>query len=265
MSELDYIRTEALSIEEGSTTTVYCPFCDNEKPYAPSLSLTRNEDGLVYNCYRAVCSGRGFIGSMPYERLDKAPVKPTTNPFTGETKGLTSQVYDALWNNYRIRPQEAAPFRLSGGRLIMPMVRHDGGVWGKNSKAWYNPTSGKKSINYISVPYEAGVHWATPNRNCETAILVEDILSATRVRQDTPWHSVALLGTKFNDNTVKSLMQKGIKHVVVALDPDALSKAVWIVNKYRVFFNTFKVLSLSKDPKDLSEEEFNEEVVSNIQ
>jgi hypothetical protein len=265
MSEIDYIKAEALGIEEGATQAVYCPFCDNEKPYAPSLSVTRTEEGIVYNCYRAVCSGRGFLGSMPYGGAEKAVEKPKTNPWRGETFML-SEVWSAvIESRYNLRPEHVGRWRMGGANnLIMPMVTHEGKVWGVNSKILLGPV-GKKSMNYISVPYDAGMHWATPVRKCDTAIVVEDIISATRCCQDLgEIHSVALLGTVFNDTTVKCLMARGIKHVIIALDPDALSKAVWIVNKYRVFFNTLRILSLSKDPKDLTTSEFKNEIADNI-
>jgi len=267
MNELSYIRAEALSIETGVTRAVYCPFCDNESPYSPSLSITRTDEGIVYNCYRAVCSGKGFIGSMPRERVEKVTRKPTTNQFKESTQLLSEEQKKQLFGEYNLSDRHCATWRVSYGRLVMPMRDDKGNIWGYNSKSMWDVFPGsRKSVNYVHIPYEGGVHWATDSRHVsDKVVVVEDIISATRVAATIKnVHVIALLGTVFNDHTVKALMGKRIKHVVIALDPDALSKAVSIVNKYRVFFNTFKILSLSKDPKDLSKEKFHDEMVRNI-
>ena len=148
----------------------------------------------------------------------------------------------------------------------MNLCRENGSIWGRNSKMMAPFTGTKKSINYISEDYPAKMHWCLNKlMPTESIILSESVLDATKCHQLQHTHrSAALLGTVFNDETIKCLLEANIKHVVLALDPDALAKAASLVSKYRVFFNTFKILSLSKDPKDLSQEEFDDEIVSNL-
>jgi hypothetical protein len=47
----------------------------------------------------------------------------------------------------------------------------------------------------------------------------------------------------------------------MALDPDATDKAVEILQKYSVFFGNFSVVVLSKDPKDMTDDEIKEEIL----
>ena len=60
---------------------------------------------------------------------------------------------------------------------------------------------------------------------------------------------------------VKDLLRHGYNNVVLALDPDALFKAIELKKKWGLFFNTFRVASLTKDPKDLPHDTLFEELI----
>jgi hypothetical protein len=69
---------------------------------------------------------------------------------------------------------------------------------------------------------------------------------------------VSLLGTNWNDATTVEL-QKVTRHVVLALDADTWDREkplpIEIAKKYSLFFETFSVVKVSKDPKDMNDEE----------
>ena len=111
MNELKHIKMEALGIPIGQSKTVHCCFCDNDPPYAPTLSITRTDDGILYNCFRAACSGSGFIGSLPTsEMVTRGGIGPDPDrfiprPYTEPTQAANPTDLHERWG---LTPEEVA-------------------------------------------------------------------------------------------------------------------------------------------------------------
>ncbi len=253
MKDLDYIKMEALSLPEGETTTVTCCFCGKDK----KLSITRKEDGIVYNCWSASCSGKGFIGSYGATHADR--VKPIFKPskYPLATELLTEEMYDHLADTYGLNGRT---LRINGIRqakwineLLIPLFDRIGARYGQTTKNL--DRRHKKSIHYIERP-EPMLHYTNFNlpSTCQGVVLVEDCLSAMRVTQlDKGWRGVALLGTILNRDKVRNLKKGGNNDIIIALDPDATNAAWKLQRKYGLFFDTCKVAVMSADPKDSSD------------
>ena len=261
MSELNYIKQEALSLAVGDEEKVFCPFCDNRKPWAPSLKITRIPEGILYHCYRAVCSGQGFIGTLPSNLLKESAAQSTVKlfkprPYKKDTTEILYAMYEYILKNYCITKTELKRNGIlqTGGTdevgLVMPLFNRMGYEFGHTTKIIHANGTQLKAIHYLTTD-TCKLHYAVGS-NCDgaTVILVEDVLSAIRVSEFR--QGVALLGTHLNDAMVKDLLIAGFKNVIVALDPDAISKATTMRQKYSLFFNTFSVVALPDDPKDLS-------------
>ena len=257
----DYIKKQALSLGVGDSRLVHCPYCDNDIPYSPSMSITRDEDKLLYHCFRAVCGRSGAVTSLSSGGV----VATTSREFTPKTYSqptavLNNDQLQYLFTKYCIRPSQVDGngfmWEVDGAKLVMPLWTSNGYQFGHNTKNF--GTSAVKSMNYVYSDNPM-LSYARRDRPVGTVILVEDILSAVRVNQ---WaQGVALLGTNLNDNKVRDLLAYGAHRVILALDPDALGNAIRMKKKYGLYFlDEFKVVSLSKDPKDLPNDQLKEEL-----
>lgn len=263
MNELSQLKSDAVSLAVGESETVYCPFCDNEKPYPPSMSLTRTETGILYNCYRASCSGRGHIGSLPSNMIE-TKVKPefTPNSLTDPTGQLSNEIEAHLVSKYNLTVSEMhnhnfKELTLRSG-IVMPLYTQSGSKWGNTVKL-FNTKS--KAKHYIDVDVPSRLAWCKLSSSVDehtTVILTEDVLSAVRCSRF--YRSCALLGTNLTSEMIKDLLSAGYVHVILALDPDALSKAVKLQQQSALFFSTFRIASLSADPKDLEHDKLEEEL-----
>ena len=247
--KLEYVKMEGLSLDVGETTQVECPSCGRDK-----LSITRDDEGLLFNCWRPSCSFRGMIGTIGalYKATDQDVTKKIFKPnqYTGETEAISEDFYADFLSKYEI-PLEVYK-RYGVGRIkgrfgiVFPLRNHFGLIFGHSTKFW---DQSQKSIHYLFKEYKPPTDFGV-GRDTGVAVLVEDKLSALKIDAITTVKPVALLGTHFSDERVRQLKKAGIDHVILWLDPDAREKAVSIRNKWGLFFSTFKVIFTDHDPKD---------------
>lgn len=103
----------------------------------------------------------------------------------------------------------------------------------------------------VSYTDKGAIAWYI-NRVSNGTIIVEDQLSA--VRASAYLTSVALLGTDLSYNKVNEIKEIGRFPVLLALDNDAIAKAVKYVQQYRSVL-PMQLVRLDKDLKDSSHEE----------
>lgn len=85
--------------------------------------------------------------------------------------------------------------------------------------------------------------------------IVEDMLSSKRLEQ-LGMPSIALLGTHISDKLLKDILDYDPSaEIFLALDNDATAKAVGYKQKFGGMFRNFRVIPLSKDIKDMTEDE----------
>jgi hypothetical protein len=253
-SEIAYIKNEALDLPIDSTKSVLCCFCDDDEG---KLSITRLQEGLLYNCFRAKCSGKGFIGSLPSDLLEKRKKNRfTPKPFDKPTNQIDGDWLTWLCQKYRLRATTIAEqgwkLLATGTRgLVMPLFNGHGYQYGHTTKHWQ---AGKKAIHYLTTETCMN-HYAQPLRGGSVAVLVEDVISAAKVNQIGYVQGVALLGTTLNEAKVKDLLKWGYNNVIIALDPDAVTTALKMKKEFGLFFRTCKVVMLPDDPKDMDNDE----------
>lgn len=255
MSDLDYIKMEAIALDVGETTTVQCCFCNSDEK---KLSITRKENGIVYNCWRAACSGRGFIGCGGWvdNYTEKAKTKFVPKIYLNPTMELSVATLKLLSKKYGLDAKTLSTHNVSenwdGDTLVMPLYSRYGSKFGVTIKRW---GGSRKAVHYIERK-EPMLHYTLTNKQSPPVVLVEDVLSAMRITQlNMGWVGVALLGTDVNDEKTRSLKLYGSKDIIIALDPDALQKAWKIQKKFGLFFKSFTVATMSNDPKDLTDQD----------
>jgi hypothetical protein len=112
--------------------------------------------------------------------------------------------------------------------------------------SWYR---GKPGDDTVDIESRSIYEW--PQR----LVIVEDQISAMRVAQDKPGcDAVALLGTALNAEKISEI-QAQHSRVIIALDADATRIAFQHARRWASAFESFRVVILTKDIKDLSKEE----------
>jgi hypothetical protein len=248
MNELQEIKNDAIGLVPGETAAVDCVFCKKKG----KLSITRIDEGILYNCYSASCTGRGFIGSIPSQLVTNLSKKKEFKPKPMTLATVQPGVDDVMqmWDLYGI---EGRTLTKSGWKKIFgkngyvfPLFNGAGYCYGNTTK-YYD--SKFKACHYLETDTPK-LHYPLLIKGCSTAVLVEDVLSAMRINQDTKFQGVALLGTDLNDEKVSDLLKYGYSNVIIALDPDAHAKGIGHAKKYGLFFNSCKAVCLPHDPKD---------------
>jgi len=254
----EVLKEAALSLEVGDSLNTLCPFC--RVPHEMKMSLTRIDEGLLYNCYRASCGARGFISSVPGSILlngegRKKKKQFVPREFSGELELLPKEILEELSTKYTLTEEELHEqgFRYDRkyNSLYMPCFTARGEVFGGITKKLnFRGKAGTKSLTFFT-KRTTGLHYPLTERKGQIA-LVEDVLSAIRCLRYS--RTVALLGTHLNNERIRELREH-TDSIVVLLDPDATDKAFRYKKKFGFYFKKFEVRSLEADPKDLPEEE----------
>ena len=243
-----------LSIGESLRTE--CPICRGGTSREQSLSVTKDDKGVVWQCFRAKCNYKGASNvSVLSEDIAHRP-KPKVL-WEGKTHDIPAKVADrirSLWH-FEVIPEGWYWTTDYGGRVCMsvygPTGRHRGWVLRSISSA---STGRTKALTFINEG-EEGISWYKTTPGAPT-ILVEDIPSAVRAAEYL--NSVALLGTGIGTDRAVEIADTATRPVVLALDQDATSLAFKWARKYSLLWEDVEVLPLTKDIKNMTEQELQE-------
>lgn len=257
--ELDYA-----DLGEGETQSgVLCPACEGGASKEKSLSVSRREGFLLWNCHRASCSFGGSSRVSATGREKGSDFTPPRQFSYITTTPLNSATAKFLATRYGIPAED---FRLAG----CGWTGDGAGNYGRRvSFPIFGPDSRKRGENYRS--YEEGVKpksliklandeaiaqcWYKWKRKSPALVLVEDQVSAIKVAKHA--HSIALLGTNLSEAKLLEIMYSGdYDRVYLALDADATMEAIKTQLKWRERMPTLMVLGLHKDIKDMDKDEF---------
>lgn len=255
-----YLATNPLEVDMTSPNLL-CPDCNGGLSEEKSLSITQRPDGVLYNCYRATCSlGGGFIpmsiGLAP--KSNKKIFKPKL--YTEPLRRLNAR--DKRWfsQRFEITTRELAnadvKYNPERDTYVFPISDYQGrevGVvdrayWGRKPKSiiyWFNDCV-KVHFNWLLATTDAAL-W-----DSSAILLVEDQLSG--IKASRYMNTIVLLGTNFNFE-IATHIRNFTSHIVMALDADATSKAIRYKQKFGIMFGNFDVISLSKDIKDMTNDE----------
>ena len=257
------LKSSSLNYDVDESGLSICPFCNAD--HETSLSITRTDQGFLYNCFRASCGAKGFISSMvgpvPPETKDVKFKKFKPRAFTGELENLPERVITMMLDNYELTEEElheqGIKFCRAENRIYMPVFTYTGEQFGGVSKSLTPGVRRFKTINYfdressrLSYP-RRGVSGESP------IVIVEDILSAIKCSRHT--RSVALLGHTISIPQIKELRNQ-TDSIILMLDADVIHKALSLKKKFGFYFRNFSVVYLSNglDPKDMKDEELKE-------
>lgn len=253
------IELMAAKVNINEPLRTVCPFCGGGKSAESSFILTKFPDKSLYKCFRASCMASGYIFNSGYS--------PSKNQRKKKYKYLTSQLVslDVTDCSYfkELYELEFIPScwrrDKDNDRWAFPCYSFDGVQLGWVCRRT-EKDGGKKVIgywgNYEGPKYHVPEYYLGGNENI--LVIVEDIISATKVAQCTGTCSMALLGTNLNYGKVVEILTHDYKDVIIMLDPDATALSFKYKEKYSSIFNTLHVIPMEKDPKDTPRERLKE-------
>ena len=254
-----YEVLQQIRCKEGETKRIDCPFCGGKY----TLTVTVNDGSLVWNCYKASCVARGgkrvgysIEAIKNGSFLERSQPRKTTRDLP-KILGLPSNYehvvkyidqFDGLANLITNHPNR---FRYdpTQDRFLFMMNDNQGAVGRALRKGvkpkWlaYGDTQGIYSIG-----------------EGDTAVVVEDAISACVVSQLDNVTGVALLGTNLSPQQKRELRR--YQAVIFCLDNDASKKAITLSMKMEGLVPQVSVRFLWDDIKNLSVPEI-EKVLQN--
>ena len=256
----DQLRLNALHLAIGETTyKEQCPSCLRADG---NFSLTRVNDGIIYNCFRDACKYKGFVPNNSWNQLGKQKDKQfKPKIFKESTISIPDEVAEICYNKYELTKEQLEEnnvvYAPNTGRLVFDLHNFNGPSYGKLAKVIIkNKYDGPKAVCYFEKE-ETKLYCPSFSLLPSNSItLVEDCISAIKLSYITP--TIALLGTSLSGGVVEELIGK-VQHINICLDPDALTSAIVMRAKYSLLFSKgINIVQLKDDPKDTPYKELEE-------
>ena len=245
------VLLEADNLANGETLRTMCPWCQGGTRGERSLSITRDDRGLVWQCFRTKCGRRGATNSVAAPRVRQQPRQTTVRPYLGPLSYLTEEQEQFLegrigWTELHRtigRPMWAE----EKGRYAFPIFGPLGQRRGYVLRAYDG--SEPKALTRMELE-EPHISWYVGRREPSDVVVVEDIPSAVRI---APYrNSASLCGTGLGPDYALELAAH-TRRIVLALDADATAEAIRVAGKYRLMFESVEIMVLDQDFKDMDE------------
>jgi hypothetical protein len=257
-------RILASSLMVGDTLRTVCPKCRGGESGEASFAITKDDEGVVFVCFRAKCSHKGRLGGKPKQNN---LVHTTIQAERTEAKRARAE---EIWERRRDLNDEELRFLDEKfgypvvqylycemdpvtNRYLTPMFS-EGKMWGFISRRFYEHDSPKALIYRLRD--ECPPVMALPGRG--PMVIVEDVFSMGAMN-DVGLCAATLCGTDTTEQGWTYLA--GIAnqfcngHAVIMLDADATDKAFLLRRKHRLMFKDLGLYVLTgPDPKDMSYE-----------
>jgi len=263
------LKLEALGLGAEESKYIICPACGGGPEKKRNFSLTRAYDGILYHCFRDSCGVEGFLSSTR-QLYQKKKRKKLFEPKYLERplKVLPETITNWLVNTYHldrgVLEDHYWKHDYLANRLAIPIYDVAARRVAWSCKSLYKDNT-PKSIEYwenkspkLNIPLRS--------LRAPKTVLVEDSISSLRLLPFVS--SIALLGTHMDYSTA-FLLSKIAPRIVVALDADTWEKkevptGIQLRNKFHLMFESFEVLRITKDPKDMDDDELVLEILSRI-
>ena len=229
LSDIDILNDE--------TKRMNCPNCGGYKTFTVSNSMGR----LLWNCYKVSCN----VSGSKSVHLSINDIKRTLRKEEKKSQHFVMPEYIVPYKGQPEINRFMERFDLMGGlhhdvkdnRVVFPIV-HDGITVDAIGRSLRNSLPKWKRYGNSGLPFTSGCG--------KIAVVVEDCVSAVIVGSDV-YVGVAVLGTSLSDIHKRYLSQ--FSSAVIALDPDALPKAMEFFKDLKSTVNDVRVLRLTDDLK----------------
>jgi hypothetical protein len=261
------IVTLAGRIGVGQHGAELCPECEGGAKHERSLSLLVEAGGQIkYHCHRAGCGVSGTV----YSRPDLIPAvgegtttKTGPKPLTADLHMLSEREVEWFKTRFNLSEGAITSIRRTAHRYALPIYAPDSSIRGwltrrpwEGSPADTEEARRDSSYQFKTLTYmenlDPVMSWYGVEDGNDT-ILVEDSISALRLA-GRDQRSVSILGTGVNAGKIAEL-QRNTTRIAIALDADATGQAFAMARKWHCAFDNCRVIVLSKDIKDCSDDE----------
>lgn len=259
-----------------------CPICKGRRTFG--ISISQEDDSIVYNCFKANCHVKGRINSdNKRHKLTQVASFLNKEEFKSNTIKIKNEVPLVLGHigNHQEKIKFLEKYNLdykilNNLRLQISYDPRKHRILFQNKYLYNNFAMGRTLFDRIKPKWL--VYGEKPSlfvvdsrirslQSYKSIVLVEDVLSAIKVTHLTDSLGVALLGTSLSDNAILSLQQLikerfWINSIYACLDSDAQVKNLELEAKIKVYFPNKKVDSIhlnklnlhgGKDIKDLDD------------
>jgi hypothetical protein len=255
---LTEVKLLGASLVDGETkNSLVCPKCGGGLNHDRSFSITRVGSTLKYICFRVKCGYRGVVGSKADSLGTKIPkAENRINLYTKEIFQLPEGGREWLLTRYPVMPEAylaRAGFSYEDDRVLYPLTDRHGNRAGWVARCYEEGVTPKTITYWESEDKVRGDF--TFFKQGELTYLVEDVISASALG-GIGLSAIALLGTNVSDELVTEAWNP--HGIYLALDKDALPKALKYEKKFRLMGVKVKVWDSHHDPKDMSPEELRE-------
>lgn len=266
------IYARGLSVGQSFTGLV-CPFCGGGNSKDRSLSVTRIEIGILYNCFRASCKRAGMQITTDAPQVsfteNKLNVKSPqrSRVYTGQLVDLPDEVRAYLNTKYQLtnghiqrgRVQWAPDFDTPEwhGRVWFPTFTADGSTSGGIARSIDGAKP--KTLTYLR-DGELMLSWLTNAKGPNVCVLCEDAISGLRLSKMVT--ALPLLGTSLSIEKAKAIASRRFDAVYLCLDPDAIAVSIDAIVQFQSIL-PLQVVMPPNDPKDLTEAELLEFLMEN--
>ena len=246
MNLYEYVRDLDVSIDE--TKRLNCPVCNGIKTF----TVTNSMGTRLWNCYKASCDVKGKARvHMSMEDMRKII----------DSRNGASQKQEVFeLPEYIVKQSDFTMHDVKEDRIVYliydkkdVLVDAVGKSMNKSKLPKWK-RYGKSKVPYFIAIDDDGTIITNPNDVPAVCVVVEDCVSALScAKHGIP--SVALLGTSLLEEHKQYLSV--FKKVIIALDPDALRKAVAMSKELRGWVDNVKLLSIIDDLKYENETDIN--------
>jgi hypothetical protein len=256
------VETKYESLGEGETSSgQVCPACQGGDSKEASLSVSRRDGVLLFNCHRSSCgfAGRGG-GAAKYE--SNFVKKRSKNYIT--TTQLNAATIKFLASKFRVPESSLRLAELAwtgdhagrdGRRISYPIFGPDFTKRGENYRSYQGGVP--KCMIHLGTEDAVSSSWYKFRRASKTLVIVEDQMSAIKL---APYvHALALLGTNLSEAKVNEIPKTGpdkYDNIYLCFDNDAIGTAVKTQLDWVSVLPNMRILGLQKDIKDMTDDEF---------
>lgn len=256
------VETEYESLgEEETRSGQVCPACQGGHSKEASLSVSRRDGVLLFNCHRSSCGFAGRSGAVTTAKPDST--KRRSKDYI-PTAPLNAATVKFLASKFRVPESSLRLAELAwtgdgadrnGRRISYPIFGPDSKKRGENYRSYQGGVP--KSLIHLGTEDAVASCWYKFRRASKTLVIVEDQMSAIKL---APYvHTLALLGTNLSEAKINEIPKSGPEkydNIYLCFDNDATSTAVKTQLDWVEVLPNMRILGLQKDIKDMTDEEF---------
>ena len=247
--------------EEETASGQVCPACEGGASQEKSLSVTRRDGVLWWNCHRDSCGFKGRTRVYGADANQNPGTKKSRVRAYVPTTKLSPATLRFLATKYRLPRSSLELAELSwtgdqstrdGRRVCYPIFGPDTKKRGENYRSYEDGVT-PKAIIHLGKEDAIASAWYKFTRTSKCLVLVEDQVSAIKLAPYT--HALALLGTNLSEAKASEIGDE-YERIYLCFDNDAIGTAIKTQIEWSSRFPNMGILGIMKDIKDMDDNEF---------